>query len=168
MPRTSSSSSSCSATNSLKRERLTQPSRSPSAISVSIDSLSCSVIRLCYPHTDPLTPLDQAAVARGVRPGVETAGAIGALGHPHLLERRPAVRPAAPQELSRRVRAHKTAIHLQAAPVRVAQVAPASLEAVDAEPGALVRRMGREPHRPAGLAPPVEVAPRAGQRDARL
>ena len=36
--------------------------------------------------------LDQAAVAGGVRPGVEApAGAVGALGDPHLLDRRPVV-----------------------------------------------------------------------------
>src|SRR4029450_8044475 len=96
--------------------------------------------------TRPGERLDQPAGPRRVRPGPVTAAAsVRAPAAPHLLERRPAVGPPAPQEFTRRIGAHEAAIHLQAAPVRVAGVAPAPLVAVDAEPAAPVLRPTREP-----------------------
>src|SRR4029078_4777373 len=80
------------------------------------------------------TSLEQAAVPCGVRPGAVAAAApVGALGDPHLLERRPAVGPALAQQERRGVGAHEAAVHLQAAPVRVAGVAPAALAVVDSQ-----------------------------------
>ena len=83
-----------------------------------------------------------------------TAGAVRSFRDPHLLERRPAVRPAVAQERPRRVRAHERAVHLQPAPVRIAVVAPAALVAMDAKPLALVRRPGGKAHHPVRACPP--------------
>src|SRR6185436_16350923 len=104
-----------------------------------------------------------------VRPGaVAATAAVGALRDPHLLEGRPAVRETLAQEEARRVRPHEAAVHLQATPVRVAGVAPAALEVVDAEPAALVRRMRREPADVAHLATPVAQGARSTQRGNRV
>ncbi len=55
--------------------------------------------------TRPETTLEEAAEARGVRPGVEApAGCVRPLGDPHLLERRPVVGRALRVEQARRRR----------------------------------------------------------------
>src|SRR5919108_2785961 len=88
--------------------------------------------------------LDQAAEPAGVRPRVEAAaGAQRALGDPHLLDRRPPVRPPAPEEMARRVLAHERLVHLEPAPVRIPRVPPRALVALEAPPRALVRRIVR-------------------------
>src|SRR3954449_1309201 len=87
---------------------------------------------------------EQAAVPRAIRPRVEAApGAEGAFGHPHLLERLPAVRGALRSQQPAAVVGLEAEIHLQATPVRRPAVAPGRLVAVDAEPGLQVRRMLR-------------------------
>src|SRR6202795_3822157 len=102
------------------------------------------------PDRRPLTRpdnerLEEAAVPGGVRPwAVAAPAAMRPLGDPHLLERRPAVGPAAAQEQPRGIAPHETAVHLQPAPVWIARVAPAALEVVDAEPAQLGRRGRRE------------------------
>jgi hypothetical protein len=63
------------------------------------------------------------------------------LGHPHLLERRPVVRGALASEQVSAVSALEPEIHLQSAVVRRARIRPSPLEAVDAEPLTLVRRV---------------------------
>src|SRR5439155_12618753 len=100
---------------------------------------------LLYPRSRSSNVSAEATVARGVRPRPVAAATMRVLGHPHLLERRPAVRPAPPEQHARSVRAHEAAVHLQSAPVRVAGVAPVALEPVNAEPAGAMRRMRRQP-----------------------
>src|SRR5436190_13491066 len=90
----------------------------------------------------PKSRLEQPARPGGVRPGVEAAAcAVSTLGDPHLLERRPVVREAATEQVVRGVALHEAAVHLQAAPVRVARVAPRAFVAMDAKPLPLVGRV---------------------------
>src|ERR1051325_5167379 len=108
----------------------------------------------------------EAAEARGIRPRRVAPPAMRMLGDPHLLERRPVVRPASAQQQARRVRAHEAAIHLQSAPVRIARVPPAALVAMDAKPPAAMRRMRSQPADTASLTAPVpESFPRVEGRD---
>src|SRR5215207_8891156 len=99
--------------------------------------------------------LDEAAGAGGVRPGVEApAGAVGALGDPHLLDGRPLVRGALAAQQIRPVETLEVDVHLEAAVVRRARVVPGALVALDAAPRSLARRVVRLPAcRRGALAP---------------
>src|SRR4029453_14645578 len=70
----------------------------------------------------------------------EAARLVGALGDPHLLERRPVVGRTPRAQERPAVGRLELAVHLQPAVVRSARVGPGGLGAVDAEPLRLVRR----------------------------
>src|SRR5262249_61818027 len=96
----------------------------------------------------------------GARPGVEAAAVtVGALGAPHLLERSPAVRKTASEQITGRIAGHEAAVHLQAAPVGIPRVPPRSFVAMDTKPGAPVRRGGGRPGGPGRRANPAAPPP---------
>src|SRR6266511_5895979 len=112
--------------------------------------------------------LNEPAVPRGVRPRVEAAArAVGLLGDPHLLEGRPVLRRALRTQEDAAVVLLEADVHLQAAVVRGAVVPPRALVAVDAQPGASVRRTGDEaPSERDGTPPPdLPRAPEARMLD---
>src|SRR5436305_9072987 len=83
---------------------------------------------------------DQAADPRCVRPGPETPALTSFFRRPDLLQRRPVVGcPLEPVDPAA-VPLLEAQAHLEAAPVRSADVVPGSFVVVDAHPLAHVRR----------------------------
>src|SRR5438445_8426770 len=107
---------------------------------------------------DSWRELDQSAIPGRIRPRIEAAArAERALGHPHLLERRPVVGRSLPREQVAAVRPLEAEVHLQAAVVRRVWIPPRALEVVDARPGTSVRRVLCNLLRPGGdLLPGTE------------
>src|SRR5262249_55329294 len=101
--------------------------------------------------------LDQAAQARGVRPGIEAPCGMGPLGNPHLLERRPPIGRALRAQQVRAVGLLEAEVHLQAAVVGGVWLVPGPLVAMDAEPLTLVRRAASaDPDRGRAVLPDAE------------
>src|SRR5436305_12809324 len=104
--------------------------------------------------------LEHAAEPGRVRPRAEAeAASPRALRRPDLLERRPVVGRSLATEQRRRVARLERDVHLEAAVVGSAAVAPRRLVAVDAEPGVAVGLMEGLPPRPLRADTPEVARP---------
>lgn len=109
--------------------------------------------------------LRQTAVTGRAQPRGKAAGMRCAHRDPDLLEGTPVIRRALVAEEPGAVPLLKPQVHLEAAPIRATRIGPASLVAMDAEPGAERRWMRRAQPRPVRhvLPAPFE-SPEPGKR----